>query len=144
MPEGVWKAFIDFEIENVNDGNYKRVRDLYERLLEITQHVKVWISYAQFEYEQAKDAAKSRGIYDKAYTNFKETEPDLKEERVMILENWLEMEVKTSPKSTETQHVRGKLPKRVKKRREISDGWEEYYDYIFPDDQAETKNIKIL
>ena len=36
------------------------------------------------------------------------------------------------------------MPKRVKKRREIGDGWEEYYDYIFPDDEAETKNIKIL
>lgn len=36
------------------------------------------------------------------------------------------------------------MPKRVKKRREQEEGWEEYYDYIFPDDQAETRNIKIL
>ena len=145
MPEGVWKAYIDFEIENVDgSGNYARVRALYERLLEITQHVKVWISYAQFEHEQAKDSKKSRAIFTRAYAHFKDIEPDLKEERVMILENWLEMEISVSANSTETQSVRAKLPKRVKKRRETSDGWEEYYDYIFPDDQAETKNIKIL
>jgi len=46
------------------------------------------------------------------------------------------------------------LPKRVKKRRKIerpsedgvgtSEGWEEFYDYLFPDDQAQAKNIKIL
>ena len=55
MPEGVWKAYIDFEIENVQKGstnkNYQNVRKLYDRLLQITQHVKVWISYAQFEQE---------------------------------------------------------------------------------------------
>ena len=27
---------------------------------------------------------------------------------------------------------------------EDTSGWEEYYDYIFPDDQAQSKNLKIL
>jgi len=39
------------------------------------------------------------------------------------------------------------MPKRVKKRRKVEaedEGFEEFYDYIFPDDQAESKNIKIL
>ncbi len=38
MPEIVWKAFIDFEIEAQELNN---VRGLYERLLAKTQHVKV-------------------------------------------------------------------------------------------------------
>jgi crooked neck len=46
MPELLWKAYIDFEEE---EGEYDRTRDLYERLLEKTGHVKVWISYAHFE-----------------------------------------------------------------------------------------------
>lgn len=46
MPETLWKAYIDFEIEQEETEN---VRTLYERLLERTKHVKVWISFAQFE-----------------------------------------------------------------------------------------------
>lgn len=42
----LWKAYIDFELE---EGEEERTRALYERLLERTQHVKVWISFAQFE-----------------------------------------------------------------------------------------------
>ncbi|CAG8886371.1 unnamed protein product [Penicillium egyptiacum] len=46
MPELVWKAYIDFEEE---ECEYERVRQLYERLLQKTDHVKVWINYARFE-----------------------------------------------------------------------------------------------
>ena len=46
MPETLWKGYIDFEIA---EGSRERARGLYERLLERTQHVKVWISYAKFE-----------------------------------------------------------------------------------------------
>jgi crooked neck len=46
MPEVLWKAYIDFEI---SEGEGENVRSLYGRLLERTNHVKVWISFAQFE-----------------------------------------------------------------------------------------------
>lgn len=46
MPELLWKAFIDFETEL---SEFDNVRQLYERLLARTSHVKVWISFAQFE-----------------------------------------------------------------------------------------------
>ena len=42
----LWKSYIDFEIEN---GDRDLARKLYKRLLERTQHVKVWLSYAAFE-----------------------------------------------------------------------------------------------
>lgn len=38
MPEVVWKAYIDFEVEQEQVAN---VRKLYRRLLERTHHVKV-------------------------------------------------------------------------------------------------------
>ena len=40
MPEVLWKAYIDFEIEQ---EEFERTRDLYERLLKKTQHVKVYV-----------------------------------------------------------------------------------------------------
>lgn len=38
MPEVVWKAYIDFEISQEEP---EKVRQLYERLLEKSMHVKV-------------------------------------------------------------------------------------------------------
>lgn len=51
MPEKVWVAFIDLEVEN---GHIGQARRLYQSLLERTKHVKVWASFAKFEAEQAK------------------------------------------------------------------------------------------
>ncbi|XAR55043.1 hypothetical protein NMG60_11030419 [Bertholletia excelsa] len=46
MPELLWKAYIDFEI---SEGEFQRTSELYERILDQTKHLKVWISYAKFE-----------------------------------------------------------------------------------------------
>ena len=91
MPELLWKAYIDFEEE---EGEYDRTRQLYERLLEKTGHVKVWISYAHFEINvpdqgiEAEEAEgksvseeakrRARQIFERAYKSMKEKE--LKEE----------------------------------------------------------------
>lgn len=40
------QAYIDFETA---EGEFERARALYERLLDRTKHLKVWISYAEFE-----------------------------------------------------------------------------------------------
>ena len=45
-PELLWKHYIDFEISR---RKRRRARALYERLLERTGHVKVWLSFAAFE-----------------------------------------------------------------------------------------------
>nr|XP_010927962.1 pre-mRNA-splicing factor clf1-like [Elaeis guineensis] len=42
----LWKVYIDFEISG---GEYERIKQLYERQLDRTKHLKVWISYARFE-----------------------------------------------------------------------------------------------
>ncbi len=42
---------LDFEIEL---DELERAEDLYKRLLDRTKHVKVWISYAQFQQSVGK------------------------------------------------------------------------------------------
>lgn len=78
MPELLWKAFIDFEIDI---GEYDRATTLYERLLERTKHVKVWISFAKFKKLHGEEED-TRDIYDRAYSYFKEAE--LNDERYMV------------------------------------------------------------
>lgn len=56
MPEVVWKAYIDFEYD---EEEWDRTRALYKRLLERTSHVKVWISWAQFESNAGKTIARA-------------------------------------------------------------------------------------
>jgi crooked neck len=92
IPEAVWKAYIDFEIE---EGEYEKARELYVRLLGKTDHVKVWISFAEFEVgipeegEEEEEAAgervisevakaRGRAVFERAYKRMKDRE--LKEE----------------------------------------------------------------
>ena len=147
MPEVLWKAYIDFEVEQ---EEYENTRQLYERLLERTQHVKVWLSFARFEASvKAEDSvARARGTYSRGNQALKTTTAP-SEERVMLLEAWRDFE-KEQGDGTSLEQVRSKLPRRIKKRRKVyredgSDGgWEEYWDYIFPDDEAAAPNLKLL
>ncbi|XP_033859754.1 crooked neck-like protein 1 [Acipenser ruthenus] len=146
MPEVLWKSYIDFEIEQ---EEYEKTRELYRRLLQRTQHVKVWISYAQFELSLESEArlAKCQQIYEEANKAMRNCEE--KEERLMLLESWRDLEAEFGTDVTQ-ERVRKLLPEKVKKRRKLqaedgSDaGWEEYYDYIFPEDSANQPNLKLL
>lgn len=89
LPERVWQSYLNLEISL---GEYEKVRDIYSRLLARSKHLKVWISYAKFESENAKDPERTRKVYNQAYNHFKDKEPELKEERLMILENWIHFE----------------------------------------------------
>lgn len=170
MPENVWKAFIDFEISQVGqeDGqlDYSKARALYKRLLLITKHINVWISHARFEEENVGDFSLARQVYEDAQAHFRDNEPEQKEERAQILEAWHQFECKKFVNeqgldSERAQKVFTKLPKKVKRRRKVEsahqneveedgeddeapEGWEEYIDLIFPEDQAESRNMKIL
>lgn len=90
MPELLWKAYIDFETE---EGEREKARDLYERLVQLSGHVKVWISYATFEAEPIPlaralreeaedeeeeevpmvegDPVRARQVFDRAYKDLK-------------------------------------------------------------------------
>uniref|UniRef100_A0A8B9SC02 Crooked neck-like protein 1 n=1 Tax=Apteryx owenii TaxID=8824 RepID=A0A8B9SC02_APTOW len=146
MPEVLWKSYIDFEIEQ---EEYEKTRNLYRRLLQRTQHVKVWISFAQFELSAGKEESlpRCRQVYEEANKAMRNCEE--KEERVMLLESWRSFEQEFGTDTTK-ERIDKLMPEKIKKRRKLqaedgSDaGWEEYYDYIFPEDTANQPNLKLL
>eukprot|EP00250_Pteridium_aquilinum_P016604 c23190_g1_i1 orf=955-3054(-) len=162
MPELLWKAYIEFEI---SEGEHERTRQLYERLLDRTKHLKVWVSYAKFEAtipmvddeseEQDADAhrrealLRSRGVFERAFDSLRTSAPDQKEERAMLLEDWRDME-KSFGDLGDVSLVQKKMPRRVKRKRALfnedgsSAGFEEYTDYIFPEETGMQPNLKIL
>ncbi|OMJ28491.1 Pre-mRNA-splicing factor clf1 [Smittium culicis] len=159
MPELLWKAYIDFE---VSEGEFDKAREIYERLIHRSGHIKVWISYARFEcflsneesesFETgSKDdkanvdkdrAKKSRSIFERAYKHYKSLQQS--ESRVLVLEAWKKFETEFGDDESNS-HVDSLMPNKVKRRRQTSDGgWEEYLDYVFPDDKDQMPNIKLL
>ncbi|XP_022919462.1 protein crooked neck [Onthophagus taurus] len=148
MPELLWKSYIDFEIAQ---EEFENARNLYERLLERTVHVKVWLSYAKFELncpgEDDINIRLARRVYEKANETLKNN-PE-KEARVLLLENWLEFE-NGQGDDTMKEKVLNKMPRRTKKRQKLiaedgtEQGWEEVFDYIFPEDEASKPNLKLL
>ncbi|KAJ3211599.1 Crooked neck-like protein 1 [Dinochytrium kinnereticum] len=152
MPEVLWKGYIDFE---TSEMEWDKARDLYERLLERTEHVKVWVAYANFELVATDNGdttssrlPKTRAVYQRAYDALRRKQA--KEERVVLLESWNELE-KSFGDAESQKKVQALLPKVVKKRRRIEDtedgaagGWEEYFDYIFQDDEGGKPNLKLL
>jgi crooked neck len=144
MPEIVWKTYIDFEAEH---GTPEAVRALYTRLIDKTHHVKVYISFVQYE-ASIEAVAEARAVLGAADAFFKQE--DAREERALILETWNEFEgVHGSTK--EVEDIQKMQPIRVKKKRRIVDednvqaGWEEYWDYQFADEaQAAKPGLKLL
>lgn len=87
MPEVLWKAYIDFEIENEEIAN---ARALYRRLLERTKHVRVWISFAKFEIQNG-NIKEARKIFQEAFISLK-SPAELQEQRVLLIESWRDFE----------------------------------------------------
>ena len=132
MPEMLWKNYIDFEID---EGEGEKARALYERLLEKTGHVKVWISYAQFEgTEVGKGVDAARLTFKRAHDQMKDA--GMKEERVLVLDAWRVFE-KIKGDAQSLAKVDAMLPRRVKRKRMRTDesgaelGWEEYFGEKF-------------
>lgn len=154
MPELLWKSYIDFE---VSQGETQLARQIYERLLDRTGHVKVWISFAKFElsaeYDEEDESLKginldlARRIYERANDQLRAMAE--KESRVVLLEAWRDFEGQNGTEET-FEKVLDKMPRRVKKRQKIvsesgvEEGWEEVFDYIFPEDEMARPNLKLL
>ena len=100
------------------------------------------------EESLASRERRARDVYERALRSLKETQPDAKEERVMLLEAWRAFEA--SAADGDVERVEKKMPRRVKRKRAIfaddgaPAGQEEYYDYIFPEEQGAAPNLKIL
>ncbi|XP_055610851.1 protein crooked neck [Uranotaenia lowii] len=149
MPELLWKSYIDFEVQQ---SEFDLARQLYERLLERTTHVKVWISYAKFEMsaeneDESLNVPLSRRVYERANDSLKNAAE--KESRVLVLEAWRDFE-KEHGDDDSLRKVMAKMPRRVKKRQKIvsesgvEEGWEEVFDFIFPEDEMARPNLKLL
>ncbi len=148
-PSTVWKAYIDFEMSQSEPA---KVRALYDRLLEEQSHVKVWVSYALFEAgEEGKAQGEgaslqnARAVFERAYDKMKAD--GLKVERVQLLNTWRDVEMEGGG---DVSVVNSRMPRKVKKRRVATDdagnnlGWEEYYDYEFPDDEKKAAGMKLM
>lgn len=93
-----------------------------------------------------------RTVFEKADQYFKLKE-ESKEERKMLLDKWLEVEKKLGDDKC-VARVEAKMPKLVKKQKRIwienqegeeeDGGWEEYVDYIYPDDPLNFREPKLL
>ncbi|EAU89336.1 pre-mRNA-splicing factor CLF1 [Coprinopsis cinerea okayama7 len=158
MPEILWKAYIDFEIE---EGEREAARALYERLIALSGHVKVWISYATFEAEPIPlpraereeeedeeedeeaerkmvpgDPTIARQVFERGYKDLKSK--GLKDERVALLEVWKTFEENYGTSET-VNKVEGMKPV-ITKRRHVdpeTGGMVEDWDLVFPDDEKE-------
>ncbi|KAL0292306.1 UNVERIFIED_CONTAM: Crooked neck-like protein 1 [Sesamum calycinum] len=162
MPELLWKAYIDFEI---SEAEYERTRALYERLLNRTKHLKVWISYAKFEGLlwmglqesdlRESDYEQKRKCLQRAREPLATSElsaPELKEERAMLLEEWLNMESSFGEVGDVdlTLSIDSILEEILlvdscgnSSDIAITCRYEEYIDYLFPE-ETQTTNLKIL
>lgn len=183
-PEVLWHAYIEFE---TSIGETNRVIALYERLLEKTSHVKVWVAYAQFlaGMESTESFASTRDVYVRADRLLKdrivETPVGSGEDgsrdaaaaaireaaaadRVRLLDAWIAWERGVASvgegadaatgseieSDSNVKRVAALMPKRIKRRRAVTDsrgadsGWEEYYEYVFPEEQELNPKLKIL
>ncbi|VDL91651.1 unnamed protein product [Schistocephalus solidus] len=170
MPELLWKAYIDYEIEL---REWDRARSLYRRLMKKTQHVKVWLSLANFELcaqsyeapegeetsedkndvrqaqpneeEAAAAIERARAVYREANVTLRRCED--KEQRVQLIDAWKDFEAEYGDEKTRSE-VANFEPQRVVRSRRLDEesggGWEEYVEYIFPDADAEQPNRKLL
>ncbi|KAN0109551.1 hypothetical protein V8E52_009194 [Russula decolorans] len=157
MPELLWKAYIDFEVE---EGERALARALYERLAAASGHWKVWVAYAMFEAQPIQlprdereddddegdeekepkmvegDLELARQAFQKGYKDLKTK--GLKNERVALLQVWKSFEEQRGT-ADDIAKVEGMMPVQGKRRYvdEETGQLVEDYDYIFADDERE-------
>ena len=73
-------------------------------------------------YEYSKSTCYS--VYERAFNNLRDTQPDAKEEAVMLLEAWRKFEQQTQAtgdeqKTSAVAAVEKRMPKRIKRKRAI-------------------------
>ncbi|XP_060939099.1 crooked neck-like protein 1 [Limanda limanda] len=90
---------------------------------------------------------KCRKVYEEANKCMSSCEEE--EQRLKLLNSWKNYE-KEFGSEDNMERVTKLLPEKVKRRRMLTDKggpeefWEEYYDYILPEDTANEPNFKLL
>jgi crooked neck len=155
----IWQSYIEFEKDH---RNYDKIRKLFEdRLSKDSSSTKLWINYAifelsvpsekqlaefdsleddsvDFEFDITEDSkSKAREVYNRALKHFKSVKAS--ESRIVIFESLKKFEQVHGTDELITA-VEKRFPVVVKKIRELDDGSkQEYFDYIFPDDEKMSK-----
>lgn len=138
-PESVWKAYIEWE---ASEGREEAAVELYERLLERTEHVRVWVTYANWEASRGR-LQRARAIFERAADSLKRQ--GLVAERILLLEAWREVETSSEevPGSEEMPEAIGDrtavlerisrmMPRQVKR---LGAEGEEITEYVFPEEE---------
>ena len=106
---------------------------------------------------QSERVAAARRVFRRAEEGFKKSAAGAaegeaattNEERVALLEAWLDAE-RAWGELGDAASIEGKMPRRVKRKRQLyteagdKAGFEEYYDYVFPDEGGAAGGLKIL
>lgn len=172
MPELLWKSFIDFEVSENEVERVRILYDrLLQRASHVKVWISYGKFEANEAIELASAVASvssdengkvidrsdlqlalsaMRSVYQKGYDALKEQ--GLKEERLLLLESWRDAELALEGKGSggDSASIELKMPRKVKMRKMSTAedgselGWEEYYDYIFPDDEKKVGSLKIL
>lgn len=151
VPEALWKAIIDLEIGN---GETERATALYERFLEKTDELSAWLSYGRFlgSYGSSSD---TRKLYKRAHRCLKNRLMDqpngrtVRSDLASLLEAWLTWE-KSVEDAESISAVERLMPQRIKRKRAVVDdhgmeaGWEEYLEYVFPEERAAEPQLKLM
>ncbi|KAM1223772.1 hypothetical protein ACFX2G_043713 [Malus domestica] len=91
---------------------------------------------------------RARRVFERALDYFRTSAPEIREQRSTLLEQWLNMEEEFGDFGGVTL-VQAKLPRRSKRKRPTviedggSAGFEEYIDYLFPEEALNT-NCKLF
>ena len=138
-PEVVWKKYIDHEIEL---GNQEKVESLFERLLQLAPHSKVFISYSQYESTESMD--KAREVLERGITLFKENHENEMRHQLLLALKSLEEAIEDNDERIAS--VTKRQAKKVKKVRHDPETGidEDYIDYIFPDDETNSIQMNML
>uniref|UniRef100_A0A3Q0KPC3 Putative pre-mRNA-splicing factor CLF1 n=1 Tax=Schistosoma mansoni TaxID=6183 RepID=A0A3Q0KPC3_SCHMA len=126
MPELLWKAYIDFEIEQYD---WERARSLYRRLLNRTQHVKVWLSLANFEL-CALNKLTAADLDDEDLEHLKDVELDKETLIQEHNENEINKAVERSRKIYQEANKALKYAEDKEQRVRLLEAWKEFeYEY---------------
>ena len=172
MPELAWKAYIDAET-SLGEWEkarqlYRRLlaKTGHAKVWLSYARFELQVGTSGEEGNEVIDPeaiAKARKVFEEAsaamrqsMTGFNAGTPDTSviEQRVTILENWLHFEEAHlgdgESTSENLENVKKIQPEKVKRRRKITledgedGGWEEYWDYVFPEDEAAKPHLRLL
>ncbi|KAK2197019.1 bifunctional Tetratricopeptide-like helical domain superfamily/Pre-mRNA-splicing factor Syf1-like/HAT (Half-A-TPR) repeat [Babesia duncani] len=134
-PENVWNRYIEIEEQW---QQYPMVRNIYERLLLKSNHIKVYKAYSEFEFKTSSPED-GRAIVQRGLDLYKAE--SLHVERAQLILHLVEMERQYGDAES-LEKARSRRAKRVLKRSKLANGQTvENIVHVFPDDEQGTSKM---